>query len=160
MQLPTATAYQSGFIERQLATIAARPAPACPRGPLGDQRVAWASLVQESRNSSNDAPRHSMTSSARGTAEKESPATPREAARLNTPSLPRLIAHQPLYCLPRDRSTSTNCAVQRVLVGQFRTAGGLVLLSGGSWGLRFPAARTGDKRPGRMIVTERLQAAN
>jgi len=27
------------------------------------------------------------------------------------------------------------------LVGQFRSAGGLVLLSGRSWGLRFPAAR-------------------
>jgi hypothetical protein len=58
-----------------------------------------------------------------------------------------------------DRPLQTG-AVQQVLVGQFRTAGGLVLLSGGSWGLRFPAARTGDRRPGRMIVTERLQAAN
>jgi hypothetical protein len=29
------------------------------------------------------------------------------------------------------------------LVGQFRSAGGLVLPSGRSWGLRFPAARTG-----------------
>ena len=37
---------------------------------------------------------------------------------------------------------------------------GLVLLSGGSWGLRFPPLARGDKRPGRMVVTERLQTAN
>jgi len=40
-------------------------------------------------------------------------------------------------------------------VGQFRTAGGLVPLSGRSWGLRFPAARTGDKRRGRICSWRR-----
>jgi hypothetical protein len=45
-------------------------------------------------------------------------------------------------------------------VGQFRSAGGLVLLGGRSWGLRFPAARTGGINVQDefvlVVVTERL----
>ena len=63
--------------------------------------------------------------------------------------------------LPSDRWT------QSYYSGTFDLGGavpfrpnGLVLLSGGSWGLRFPPLARGDKRPGRMVVTERLQTAN
>jgi hypothetical protein len=42
-------------------------------------------------------------------------------------------------------------------VGQFRSAGGLVLLSGRSWGLRFPAAR---KFTQADVRRDRLQSGN
>jgi hypothetical protein len=43
------------------------------------------------------------------------------------------------------------------MVGQFRSAGGLVLLSGRSWGLRFPAAR---KFAQADVRRDRLQSGN
>jgi hypothetical protein len=39
-------------------------------------------------------------------------------------------------------------------VGQFRSAGGLVLLSGRSWGLRFPAARKCAQADVRRVRVE------
>jgi hypothetical protein len=44
-------------------------------------------------------------------------------------------------------------------VGQFRSAGGLVLLSGGSWGLRFPPLARGINVQDE-VVPKRLQAEN
>ena len=50
--------------------------------------------------------------------------------------------------------------IAQSVVGLFRSAGGLVLLSGGKLGPQISCRSEGDKRPGRMVVTERLQPAN